>query len=196
MFQYLSYIILIYFVLKFYKINNEYTLLTQTLLISIGIYVINLLIPIKIKENFGINPNGKIGGGDCNTNSNCKYDYCRNNKCTNEGEHNTFCNENSDCISHNCNISTNKCIGLLINGTNGCFDDRNCDSHHCVNMGGSYQCRATRRHDGQNRESCGKNSDCNDYNGTLSFNNNGEFTVTQSYMNDNKCNNQNKCQRR
>lgn len=95
---YLSYLVLIFCVLKFYKNNSDNDLLISSGLITVGIYIINLVIP-KTKENFTwITDVNKR----CNNESDCQSKICSNNKCRDLQENNIACFHDNNCKSGHC----------------------------------------------------------------------------------------------
>lgn len=119
---YLSYIVLIFSVLKFYKNNSKYAELISTLLIIIGIYIINLLIPIKIKEKFG-SSNGRV----CTQNWHCNSGHCVTNKCTSKRENGQSCDANDN---HDCNTFTPNTSYGMDNGYYG--NTKKCVKSKCA----------------------------------------------------------------
>jgi hypothetical protein len=120
MIKYISYILLIFIILKCYKNNSKYTEIITALLICIGIYIINLILPNKMREHFG------------------KKKKKKKEKC-----------ENKTDLENSCDCGN----GDHINNEN----DKLCDSHHCI-LG---KCS----NKSKKGDPCGKNNDCNDYNG-------------------------------
>ena len=83
-FLYLSYMVLIFIVLKYYqneqRTNN--TILILTVIITVGIYIINMLLSNKNIEQFYSKPNGK----SCTYNTQCDSRCCgQGGTCKNEG---------------------------------------------------------------------------------------------------------------
>lgn len=143
LFVYLSYMILIFCILKFYKYNSNYTLLTIS--ITIGIYLINTLLPMT-KERF------------TDTDS---YITDIGNTCDNNISECNKCLKNRQCQSNVC--SNSKCKDVLDNDEH-CENDTNCRSHHCnASIGGmdtAYKkCESTKK----NGDSCRHDNECNDY---------------------------------
>ena len=117
---YISYFVLIWGVLKFYKNDSKYSELISTILISIGIYIINLLMPQKTKENFSQNLEN---GSPCTTNSSCITTHCINNKCSPTLKKNEQCTNNDEC---------NNCNNRATSGTCLKWDDHNiCQNNKC-----------------------------------------------------------------
>lgn len=148
---YLSYMVLIYCVLQFYKNNSEYNLLISSLLITIGIYIINLVVPIKTKENFGLYFS-KENGESCYIDSDCKSGHCIKDICHQVRENGEVCGQDNDCKSEHCVIGF--CRQVRENGES-CRKENDCKSKHCI---GGF-CRQVRK----NGESCEGDNDCNNY---------------------------------
>ena len=70
---YLSYMVLIFIVLKYYQNEQHHnnTILIPTVIITVGIYIINMLLSNKNTEHFG-----KQNGRNCTDSSQCNSKCC------------------------------------------------------------------------------------------------------------------------
>lgn len=124
MIVYIFYLILIFAILKLFK-NNKNFEIVSTILICFSIYIINLLIPQKNKEHFGKNcGNSHMANGcECNSNNKCKNFHCRDGKCHNKLKRCVKCNEGYQCNKYDKNNNkyetTFDCIDGICDYTNG-----------------------------------------------------------------------------
>jgi hypothetical protein len=125
MIVYIFYIILIFIILKLFKNYGKNSEIISSILICIGIYIINLLIPQKNKEHFGNNCGNQhmSNGCNCDANNKCKSFHCRDGKCRNKIKICGQCNEGKQCNKYDNinNIYKTKfdCIEGICDYTNG-----------------------------------------------------------------------------
>ena len=111
MIKYISYFILIFCVIKFIETNN---ILMSSVIITIGILILNSIIPKVTKESF---KNGSIKNGDScqgktssQRDTNCNSGYCDNKskKCKQKINNGRKCRSSNACKSNRC--IKNKCV--------------------------------------------------------------------------------------
>ena len=130
---YLSYIVLIYLILNFYKNNTKYAEIISSILICVGIYIINLVLFSKIKETFSNKNKGsktttttsslKIGD-TCNGNQDCHTRYCSSSICTGLLPNKSKCTIDDECVNKHC--FSKKCNSRKKTGVH-CTKDRDCN---------------------------------------------------------------------
>ena len=146
---YLIYMIMIYCIIKYYKNDNYITL---TLIIIIGIYIINFFIP-ETKENFSkqepYNPDNKLPGENCKYPADCHSKMCNNKKCSPWRKKGESCKVHRNCLSGHCRNFT--CTKIQKVGQS-CNSNKECNEYKLDTTTG------TSSYD--NKNVCGSDSIC------------------------------------